>query len=153
MYSRIFTSMLNVLQEEEILWGPCLFKHQACIENHTPPSTRPVRPSFSPAVISLHPLWRNARPTIRTVLTWPDGELSYKTFTEMVLNYINFCIRNVKVDNKVWIFPTRNLGWPNRSAQHSKWWQDYLFWLPWRAICTRGQLLILTSNRYNTGGQ
>ncbi len=71
------------------------------------------------------PLRRSARPTAKTVTTWPDNALSkpqdcftetdwdlfehqeLETFTGMVLDYIKFYIGNVTVDENIRVFPNQ----------------------------------------------
>uniref|UniRef100_A0A669EHA4 Reverse transcriptase domain-containing protein n=1 Tax=Oreochromis niloticus TaxID=8128 RepID=A0A669EHA4_ORENI len=71
------------------------------------------------------PLRRSARPTTRTVTTWPENALSklqdcftetdwdifehqdLETFTGSVLDYIKFCTANVTVDKSIRVFPNQ----------------------------------------------
>ncbi|KAL6477278.1 hypothetical protein MHYP_G00131130 [Metynnis hypsauchen] len=71
------------------------------------------------------PLRRRARPTMKTVTTWPDNALSklqdcfeqtdwdlfehqeLETFTVTVLDYIKFCTGNVTVDKNIRVYPNQ----------------------------------------------
>uniref|UniRef100_A0AAZ1X703 Reverse transcriptase domain-containing protein n=1 Tax=Oreochromis aureus TaxID=47969 RepID=A0AAZ1X703_OREAU len=71
------------------------------------------------------PLRRSARPTTRTVTTWPENALhklqdcftetdwdifehqDLETFTGSVLDYIKFCTANVTVDKSIRVFPNQ----------------------------------------------
>ncbi len=105
--------------------GSCLHQHQACLQSHILPPPQPVRPSFPPVSPAYTPLRHRARPTTKTVKTWPGNALfklqdcfkqtdwdlfvhqELETFTGTVLDYVKFCIRNATVDKNIRAFPNQ----------------------------------------------
>lgn len=107
----------------------CLYQHQARVQSYPSAKSDHLSLLHSPAYT---PLRRSARPTTKTVTTWPDNALfklqdcfiktdwdlfehqELETFTGTVLDYIQFCIGNVTVDKNIRAFPNQK---PRMASQ------------------------------------
>ncbi|CAG5957692.1 unnamed protein product [Menidia menidia] len=80
------------------------------------------------------PLSRQTKPTKKTITTWPEDALprlqdcfentqweafyheDLEIFTDAVLSYIKYCIGNVTVEKRIWVFPNQK-PWMTRQVR------------------------------------
>ncbi|CAG5896353.1 unnamed protein product [Menidia menidia] len=115
--------LLNALQEGKTLWIMCI-----------PTSSMRTELYPFPTWATYTPLSRQTKPTKKTVTTWPEDALprlqdcfentqweafyheDLEIFTDAVLSYIKYCIGNVTVEKRIWVFPNQK-PWMTRQVR------------------------------------